>query len=364
MRIAIANDLRMAQEVLKASVGKVPGATVAWVAADGAEACARCAEDRPDLILMDMVMPVMDGARATARIMRETPCPILVVTSTIEGNLDLVYEALSAGAVDAVQTPSASALTEPGGLDALMRRIALVGSLRAPNAPPARPPAGGGDSGAAPQRPSGIASMPLAEPRAAGGIRNLLAIGASTGGPQALAAVLGAIPRGALPPTVIVQHIDRDFAPGLAQWLAGATGHDIRPGLPGDEVVAGRALVAAAGEHAVLAGARLQSRMEPRDSLFRPSVDVLFHALASDRLHAGTAVLLTGMGRDGAAGLLQLRKAGWRTIAQDEGSSAVWGMPGAAVALGAAEQVLPVNRIGHAIVPLRTGTGTLPETRP
>jgi len=345
VRIAIVNDLRMAQEVLKASVTRIPGASVAWVAADGAEACARCASDRPDLILMDMVMPVMDGAKATARIMRETPCPILVVTSTIEGNLDLVYDALSAGAIDAVQTPSAAALSAPGGLDALTRRISLVRSLHAPGHPHSHPAA--------------IASPPIAPPCssgatranavAAGGIRDLLAIGASTGGPQALASVLGAIPRGALPPTVVVQHIDRHFAPGLAQWLASVTGHDVRPGLPGDEVVAGRALVATADEHVVLAGSRLQSRAEPRECLFRPSVDVLFCSLASDRMHGGTAVLLTGMGRDGAAGLLQLRTAGWRTIAQDEASSAVWGMPGAAVALGAAERVLPLERIGHAI---------------
>jgi two-component system response regulator WspF len=356
VRIAIVNDLRMAQEILKASVARIPGASVAWVAADGAEACARCAGDRPDLILMDMVMPVMDGAKATARIMRETPCPILVVTSTIEGNLDLVYDALSAGAIDAVQTPSAAALSAPGGLDALTRRISLVRSLHAPGH--AHSPSAAFTAPAiAPLCPSDTSGALRAQAGTAGGIRNLLAIGASTGGPQALASVLGAIPRGALPPTVVVQHIDRDFAPGLAQWLASVTGHDVRPGLPGDEVVAGRALVATADAHVVLAGSRLQTRTEPRECLFRPSVDVLFCSLASDRMHGGTAVLLTGMGRDGAAGLLQLRKSGWRTIVQDEASSAVWGMPGAAVALGAAEQVMPLGRIGHAIASPTNGTG-------
>lgn len=364
MRIAIVNDLRMAQEILKASVSRIPGATVAWVAADGAEACARCVADRPDLILMDMVMPVMDGAKATARIMRETPCPILVVTSTIEGNLDLVYDALSAGAIDAVQTPSAAALAAPGGLDALLRRIALVRSLHAPGHPHGAPMPDIALPPAMPACPSDAPTGSAAHAREFGGIRDLLAIGASTGGPQALATVLSAIPRGALPPTVVVQHIDRDFAPGLAQWLASVTGHDVRPGLAGDEVLPGRALVAAAGEHVVLAGTRLQSRTEPRDSLFRPSVDVLFGSLASDRTHGGTAVLLTGMGRDGAAGLLQLRNAGWRTIAQDEATSAVWGMPGAAVALGAAERVLPVDRIGHAIATPAPHARAAPEPRP
>ena len=357
MRIAIVNDLRMAQEILKASVARIPGASVAWVAADGAEACARCASDRPDLVLMDMVMPVMDGAKATARIMRDTPCPILVVTSTIEGNLDLVYDALSAGAIDAVQTPSAAALAAPGGIDALIRRIALVRSLHSPGHPHAPSAAVTPAQAAAPPCPSDARAAAAFRDRTGGGIRNLLAIGASTGGPQALASVLGAIPRGALPPTVVVQHIDKDFAPGLAQWLASVTGHDVRPGLPGDEVVAGRALVATADDHVVLAGSRLQARAEPRECLFRPSVDVLFCSLASDRTHGGTAVLLTGMGRDGAAGLLELRKAGWRTLAQDEASSAVWGMPGAAVALGAAERVLPVERIGPAIAAPSAGEG-------
>ena len=361
MRIAIVNDLRMAQEILKASVARIPGATVAWVAADGAEACARCSTDRPDLILMDMVMPVMDGAKATARIMREAPCPILVVTSTIEGNLDLVYDALSAGAIDAVQTPSASALSSPGGLDSLIRRISLVRSLHVPGQPHAQAAALQGTSPVAAPQPAGVGGSARARGGPEGGIRNLLAIGASTGGPQALASVLGAIPRSALPPTLIVQHIDRDFAPGLAQWLASVTGHDVRPGLPGDEVASGRALVAASGEHVVLAGSRLQSRAEPRECLFRPSVDVLFSSLAADRMHGGTAVLLTGMGRDGAAGLLELRKAGWRTIAQDEASSAVWGMPGAAVSLGAAERVLPIDRIGHAIASPGASTHPTPE---
>jgi two-component system response regulator WspF len=361
MRIAIANDLRMAQEILKAAVARIPGASVAWIASDGAEACARCAADRPDLILMDMVMPVMDGAKATARIMRDSPCPILVVTSTIEGNLDLVYDALSAGAIDAVQTPSAAALSSPGGLDALLRRIALVRSLHAPGH--AHTAAAAGLASLPPETPCPAATAHDARGQG-GGIRNLLAIGASTGGPQALAAVLGAIPRGTLPPTVIVQHIDRDFAPGLAQWLAGVTGHDVQAGLPGDEVRAGRALVAASGDHVVLAGTRLQSRAEPRDCLFRPSVDVLFCSLACDTSHAGTAVLLTGMGRDGAAGLLQLRKAGWRTIAQDEASSAVWGMPGAAVTLGAAERVLPADRIGSAILPPAPAATRTHEPRP
>jgi two-component system response regulator WspF len=345
MRIAVVNDLRMAQEVLKAAVGKIPGASVAWTAADGAQACALCVKDRPDLILMDMVMPVMDGAVATARIMRECPCPVLVVTSTIEGNLDLVYDALSAGAVDAVQTPSAASLSAPGGLDALIRRIMLVKSLHAPSA------AGGGTAASAsvPPCPRDGLTVQGAPGGTTGGIRDLLAIGSSTGGPQALATVLSAIPRGALPPTLIVQHIDPGFAPGLAQWLAGVTGHDVRAGLPGDELVAGRALVAACDQHVVLGGTRMLARDEPRECLFRPSVDVLFCSLASDRSHHGTAVLLTGMGRDGAAGLLQLRQAGWRTIAQDEATSAVWGMPGAAVAMGAAERVLPVERIGPAI---------------
>ncbi|MBU6209270.1 MAG: chemotaxis-specific protein-glutamate methyltransferase CheB [Planctomycetes bacterium] len=323
MRVAIVNDLKLAVEVLRQSVLRIPGAEVAWIAEDGRQAIERCAEDRPDVVLMDMQMPVMDGAIATREIMRRTPCPIIVVTASIQANLDRVYDALGAGALDVTTTPTFGPGGSIDGLDSLARKIDHVRQLEHGHA----------------------VRLPQAS-RAAPSGRGIIAIGASTGGPQALAAVL---PRGMeLPaPVVIVQHIDRAFAPGLAEWLARETGHAVTIAQDGQAPTVGMVHVACSDDHLVLEGGRFAHRAEPRTLAHRPSVDVFFESLVGQP--RGVAVLLTGMGRDGAEGLRALRRAGWHTIAQDEATSVVWGMPGAAVALGAAVEVLPINRIAQAI---------------
>lgn len=323
MRVAIVNDLKLAVEVLRQSVLRIPGAEVAWIAEDGRQAIERCAEDRPDVVLMDMQMPVMDGAVATREIMRRTPCPIIVVTASIQANLDRVYDALGAGALDVTTTPTFGPGGSIDGLDSLARKIDHVRQLEHGHA----------------------VRLPQAS-RAAPSGRGIIAIGASTGGPQALAAVL---PRGMeLPaPVVIVQHIDRAFAPGLAEWLARETGHAVTIAQDGQAPTVGMVHVACSDDHLVLEGGRFAHRAEPRTLAHRPSVDVFFESLVGQP--RGVAVLLTGMGRDGAEGLRALRRAGWHTIAQDEATSVVWGMPGAAVALGAAVEVLPINRIAQAI---------------
>lgn len=323
MRVAIVNDLKLAVEVLRQSVLRIPGAEVAWIAEDGRQAIERCAEDRPDVVLMDMQMPVMDGAVATREIMRRTPCPIIVVTASIQANLDRVYDALGAGALDVTTTPTFGPGGSIDGLDSLARKIDHVRQLEHGHA----------------------VRLPEAS-RAAPSGRGIIAIGASTGGPQALAAVL---PRGMeLPaPVVIVQHIDRAFAPGLAEWLARETGHAVTIAQDGQAPTVGMVHVACSDDHLVLEGGRFAHRAEPRTLAHRPSVDVFFESLVGQP--RGVAVLLTGMGRDGAEGLRALRRAGWHTIAQDEATSVVWGMPGAAVALGAAVEVLPINRIAQAI---------------
>ncbi len=337
MRIAIVNDLRMAQELLRKAIALMPDASVAWIAADGAAAVAACKSDRPDLILMDMVMPVMDGAVATRAIMKECPCPILVVTSTIEGNLSLVYEALSAGAIDAVQTPQIGAGGSITGIDALTRksRIALAAS-----ATPVRARA---FQDAPPNRATTDATRARTSTRTP-----LLAIGSSTGGPHALSIVLRDLTSHTTHCTVIVQHIDISYAAGLATWLSGQTKKSVRVAVEGDSVQPGLILLAATDDHLVIRQGRVHYVREPVDEIYRPSVDALFRSLAGDASHIGAAVLLTGMGRDGAEGLRALRTSGWPTIAQDQNTSVVWGMPGAAVALGAAAQILPLELIGGA----------------
>jgi len=338
MRVAIVNDLAVACEALRRAVLSDPALSMAWIARDGIEAVACAARDRPDVVLMDLIMPRMDGVAATREIMRASPCPILVVTATVSGNAALVYEALGAGALDAVNTPTISASGVVDGARELLRRIHLVGR--------AQSGAGRSDAGAAPVVP---AEPPRSAPSARPAQGAIVAIGASTGGPRAIARVLAAMPK-PMPWTVlVVQHVSREFVAGFAEWLAGESGRTVRLARAGELPKIDEILVAGEDRHLVLArDGTLAYSDEPRDLVHRPAVDELFGSLAR---HAapGVAVLLTGMGRDGADGLARLRAAGWHTIAQDESTSVVWGMPGAAHRMGAAVETLPIEAIGAAV---------------
>jgi two-component system response regulator WspF len=342
VRIALVNDLRIALEALRRVVRSVPDTEIAWTAANGEEALDRCRADRPDLILMDMIMPVIDGVEATGRIMQECPCPIVVVTATVSGNAGLVYEALGHGALDAVNTPVLGPDGGMAGAEGLIRKIRTVQRLT------------GGPATAAPTTmPTSPAPAPPARPATDAArldLPALVAIGASTGGPQALVEVLSGMAPAPSRAVVIVQHVDRQFATGLAEWLEQATGWPVHTADAGGAVEPGTAAVACTDDHLVLDGAgRFRYVREPAEEPYRPSVDVFFDSLLRARVAPGAAVLLTGMGRDGATGLLAMREAGWHTIAQDQASSVVWGMPGAAVGLNAAVQTLPPDEIGAAV---------------
>jgi two-component system response regulator WspF len=346
MRIALVNDLQLALESLRRAVATIPGATVAWIAKDGAEAVAKCAADVPDVILMDMIMPVMDGVEATRRIMRASPCPILVVTATVEGNAGKVFEALGAGAMDAVATPGLSADGGVVNAEPLARKVRAIALL----------------SGVGERQAFHVPAQPA--PRPAGGHPALVAIGASTGGPQALATVLRVLPRPAPWPIIIVQHIDATFATGLSEWLSKETGHRVVAAATGDLPTPGLVLLACSDDHLILdPSGRVRYTEEPRELVYRPSVDVFFRSLLPAGVQPGVAVLLTGMGRDGAEGMVSLRTGGWLTIAQDKATSVVWGMPGAAVQLSAAMEVLPIESIGAALVASMKTRGINPGVR-
>ncbi len=342
MRIAIVNDLRLAVEALRRVVASRPDTRVAWVAYDGAEAVRRCAEDRPDMILMDLIMPGMNGAEATRRIMRDTPCPILVVTATVDGNIGLVFEAMGFGALDAVNTPVLGPDGSLAGARDLLRKIEILSHLVRPG--PGVPAAGG-------PRPT-AGSGPAARPRPApGGAPPLVLLGASTGGPAALATILAALPGDLHAGLVVVQHIDQEFAPDLAVWLGRHCALRVRVAPAGCRPEAGTVWLAATNDHLVMRpGGALAYDAEPAACVYRPSVDVCFASAAEHWPAPGAAVLLTGMGRDGGAGLLALRRAGWATIAQDEATSVVYGMPRAAVELQAAARILPVSAIAAEIL--------------
>ncbi len=385
MRVAIVNDLAMATETLRRLLLEMPGIQVAWTALDGREAVEKARQDRPDLILMDMVMPVMDGPEATRRIMKDSPCAIVVVTATVGGNAERVYEALSAGALDATETPAAG--PDWGkAREMLARKIEQVRRLRGASmtggpcdphagssgavAPPARPAPAPPPPSVPPSAPSAPAprvaepartpstAPPVAPtPSTPASFPRIVAIGSSTGGPAALAAILAALPADFPFAIVVVQHLDRAFVPGLVTWLSRETGRQVEIAAGGALPRAGVCSVAGEDLHLTLGptGVFVHAR-EPRDSIHRPSVDVLFRGLTASRIEPFAAVLLTGMGRDGAEGLLELRRAGWTTIAQDRTTSVVWGMPGAADRLGAAVEVLPLPMIAPELLRLASSS--------
>jgi two-component system response regulator WspF len=336
MRVAIVNDLALAREVLRRLVQSVPGYTVAWSAADGAEAVRLAACDRPDVILMDLVMPVMDGAEATKRIMAANPCPILLVTSSVTGNFNKVYEAMGHGGLDAVNTPTLGPDGKVHDGEGLLARLSKLAQARCvaacgpAEAPPA--PAGAGVSVGA--------RLPT-----------VVALGASTGGPEALARILAHLPADFPAAVLVVQHIAAEFAPSLVTWLQGRTPLRVRLANAGEGPAPGEVRVAGTDDHLILGSdRRLAYTAEPVSCPYRPSVDALFGSLATRWPQPGVAALLTGMGADGARGLARLRQAGWHTLAQDRATCIVYGMPQAAADLGAACQVLPLDEIAPAIL--------------
>ena len=334
VRVGIVNDMKLAAEVLRKIVVADPALEVSWIAKDGAEAIAHCASSLPDIVLMDLVMPNVNGVEATRRIMAKTPCPILVVTATVSGHLDLVYDAMGAGAIDVTTTP---VVGDQRGLDsgAVLRR--KIHSLCQIN----RSTSG---LGAFAPPPNQRQAAPAPGAMQARHLPPLLAIGASTGGPAALATLLGGLPADFPAAVVIVQHIDREFVGGLATWLAGSTPLPVALAMGGERLREGRVLVADVGHHLVLdAHGLLQYTQEPRESLHCPSVDVFFNSVARHAPPGSCGLLLTGMGRDGASGLLAMKRAGFQTVAQDKASSVVYGMPGAAAELGAANHLLPLG---------------------
>jgi two-component system response regulator WspF len=319
VRIAIANDTRSAAEALRRVVAAAPGHELAWIARDGEEAVRMCADDLPDLVLMDLEMPRLDGIEATRRIMQATPCAILVVTAHPQDHVGKVFRALGAGALDVTATPVL--LGREGGAQ-LLDKMHTIGKL--------------------------IGKAPRVAPQAAGanGVRRLLAIGASTGGPAAIAAVLAGWRAPPDVAVVVVQHIDAAFASQFVEWLGAQITTPVRAITGGDALAGGTVQVAHTNQHLLLSPEHaLRYESEPRDLVYRPSIDVFFNSVARNWAGEASAMLLTGLGRDGAAGLLALRRAGKQTIAQDRASSAVYGMPRAAAELGAAGNILSPDNI-------------------
>ena len=337
MRVAIVNDTRLIAEALRRHV--MQEHEVIWVASSGMQALQFCADNRPDLILMDLVMPEMDGVETTRLIMQSAPCAILIVTASPEQRTGQIFRALGAGALDVTATPvigGNTGSTTGNAADScqLLKKIKTIGRLI--SAPPARPHT---PTPALPSAMQGGYGRTQA--------KVLVAIGASTGGPIALAKLLSMWTPPADCALVLVQHIDSAFTDSFAQWLSAQISFPIEVIENNSPVTPGKILIAKTNDHLLLDERQCFCYSpEPIDYSYRPSVDVFFHGIARHWRRNAIGVLLTGMGRDGAQGLLAMRKAGKLTIAQNQASSAVYGMPRAAADIHAAEKILSLEDIG------------------
>ncbi len=332
IRILIADDSATARSLLAAVLGSDPELQVVGEAVNGLEAVALTRKLRPDVVTMDIHMPIMDGFVATKEIMTEAPTPIVIVTSSpTVHHVEMSMQALQAGALAILAKPAG-----PGqaGFDEAAQQLivhvkAMAGVKVVRHWRSNRP--------VVPVEPA--AADRLAPAR-------LIAVAASTGGPMALHTLLSGLPAGFPVPVLVVQHITHGFVKGLADWLDKAGDLKVQVAQH-KEPLQPRNVYLAPDDYqlGVSAPNQIMLSAAPPIGGFRPSGTFLFESVAKVFAAASVAVILTGMGDDGVAGLRAVRKAGGRIIAQDEKSSVVWGMPGVAVAAGLADEVLPLEEI-------------------
>lgn len=325
MRIAIVNDMPIAVEGMRQLLVSAGRHEIAWVANDGAEAVECCRSDRPHLVLMDLAMPKVDGVEATRQIMAETPCPILIVTDGGETKGTQLFDAMGAGAIDAVRAPAFPAGIKSDGAGGFLFKIdsvaRLIGHPRDPSAP---------------VKPSGPADC-------------LVVIGASAGGTEALAAVLKKLPLDFAAAVVIVQHLDADFAASLAA-LAKASSLPVRAAVAGDVPMEGTILVASSKENLIFdSPVRLGYTPDPPECPSHPSIDAFLESAARRWRRPIIGVLLSGTGADGADGLKALRTLGQHTIAQDRGNPGARGKSKSAVELKTVADIVPLDEIATSL---------------
>lgn len=336
IRVLVADDSATVKEYLVSLLGEHPALEVVGTARDGVEAVEQAERLRPDVIVMDVHMPRMNGEEATRQIMERVPTRIVMVTaSSSRDETSVAFRALGAGALTVVEKPGGP--DYPGQAESARRLVEMVTLMaevkvvrRWPRRERAVPPS------PAPARPDRTIRV--------------IAIGASTGGPQAVAAILAALPRDLGVPILVVQHIAPGFTAGLAEWLGQGARLAVKLAGPGEQVRPGTVYLAPEGLHlGITRDGRIRLTQKAAEDGFCPSASHLFQSVAEAYGRSAVGILLTGMGRDGANGLLTLRQAGGVTVAQDEESSVIFGMPGEAVRLGAAEYVLSPEQISGMI---------------
>jgi two-component system chemotaxis response regulator CheB len=339
VRVVVVDDSLVAREMLCQILGSDPGIEVVATAKDGAAGVELVASMAPDLVTMDIHMPRMDGLEAVERIMAFNPTPILVVSSSVHGEgIGRAFDALGAGALEVVKKPEPAdwAELERIGRD-LIRKVKMLSKVKVITHVRGRR-----------TRDAGAGTVTSSK-RPRDGF-SLVAIGSSTGGPSALQKVLEPLPADLPVPVVIAQHIAEGFIPGLVGWLDGLCAVTVRVAEDGDHLQPGNVYVAPTGSNLELEDDTCRIRPPDARQLYIPSADNLFASVARSHGSHAVGVILTGMGADGAEGLKAMRAAGAITIAQDEQTSVVFGMPKAAIENGAAQHVLPLERISGSVL--------------
>ncbi|MGH6725791.1 MAG: chemotaxis-specific protein-glutamate methyltransferase CheB [Pseudolabrys sp.] len=346
LRVLVVEDSPTVRKRLLDALAMDADIEVVGKAEDGKRAVELCRSLRPDVITMDMMMPIMTGLAATEYIMAHQPTPILIVSASVNrGELFKIYDALAAGAVDVLEKPTGE---EFDGIweQRLFAAVKLVARIKVITHPRGRLesklplPNGNGR-----RPPDGQAGQAV----------DIVAIGASTGGPGAVVEVLRALPPDFQVPVLVVVHMNAPFGSAFTDWLDAQIERSVVHATHGASLaaVSGRVMVAPADQHLVVRGRRMYLTKDAERHSCRPSVDVLFESIALDCGASAAACLLTGMGTDGALGLLKIRDAGGMTIAQDEATSVIYGMPREAAIRGAARCVLPLKDIGPRLVSLQ-----------
>jgi two-component system chemotaxis response regulator CheB len=353
IKVLIVDDSAVVRQVLTANLSQDPGINVIGAASDPVFAMAKMQTQWPDVIVLDVEMPRMDGITFLKKLMAERPTPVVICSTLTEKGAETTMQALAAGAVSIVTKPKVGLKQflqdDSEGLVTAVKAAARA-NLRRLVAPATVPVQG---------KLTADAILPAtAHAMMAETTDRVVAIGTSTGGTQALEVVLTALPR-VCPGLVIVQHMPEKFTGAFAERLNSLCQIEVREAVHGDRVLPGRALIAQGGRHMLLKRSGAQYHVEivdgPPVTRHRPSVDVLFRSAAQFAGKNALGIIMTGMGDDGAKGLKEMHNMGARTVGQDENSCVVYGMPKEAAKLGAVNKELPLGRIAHEIVAYGNG---------
>lgn len=346
IRVLVVDDSAAVRQALTEVINSDPALSVMGTAADPVRAVKLIREEKPDLITLDVEMPEMDGVTFLKRIMLQHPIPVVMCSTLLEENSETLVESLAAGAIDVIKKPKL------GTRDFFEEsQAAICETLKA--AARAKPRAR--SAGHTPEKKltaDEVLAPPSSKPMAKT-TEHVVAVGSSTGGTEAIATFLQALPADC-PPIIIVQHMPGDFTKSFADRLDKMCDVTVAEAKTGDRLLRGHALIAPGGIHTLVGRRGAQYDIELRDgplvSRHKPSVDVMFRSVARAAGPNAIGVILTGMGDDGARGLLEMREAGAKTIGQDEATSVVYGMPKAAFDAGAVEAQLPLDKIPRRII--------------